>query len=83
MNEAELRALIRDAVARHLGEAPDRARPPLPPAHGAPVQAAHAAPGDAHPSLAIYLTLAGGADACLIEPGVACSHCGYCKTHGY
>jgi hypothetical protein len=83
VNEAELRALIRDAVARHLGDADDRTRPSLPPAHAAPPAAAPAAPTAAHPSQAIYVTLTSGGDACLIEPAVPCSRCGYCKTHGY
>jgi threonine dehydrogenase-like Zn-dependent dehydrogenase len=22
-------------------------------------------------------------DACVIEPGVTCNHCGYCESHGH
>jgi hypothetical protein len=74
MTDDELRALVRDAVARHLGSgAPPRAASP-PPAHLAV---------PAHPSHAIYLTLVNTDDACVIEPSVPCSHCQYCRSHGY
>ena len=76
MTESELRLLIRDAVARHLGGA---ASDPAP-AREAPVGAP---PWRQHVSHAIYLTLEGGGDACLIEPAVACHHCAYCQSHGH
>lgn len=70
MTDDELRALVRDAIARRTaaGEAQ--------PAHPAPV---------AHASHAL-LPLARGGDgdgACLIEPAVRCSHCGYCLSYGH
>ena len=70
MNDDELRALVRESVARHLAggsfPAPD-ARPLT--LHG-------------HPSHDRYpLPPSGG--PCLIEPGVACNHCGYCESHGH
>jgi hypothetical protein len=73
MTDQELRALVRDAVARHLG--PRTAGP-----------AAVAAPRvstAAHPSHAIYLTLVNTGEACVIEPSVPCNHCNYCKSHGH
>ena len=76
MTEAELRALVRDAVARHLGRGAEAPAPPLPPSGAA-------TPHAAHPSHAIYLTLVNTGDACVIEPNVECTHCGYCKTHGH
>jgi len=82
MNEAELRALIREAVARHLGDEADAARPSLPPATRVASTESQLRSG-AHPSQAIYIRLASAGDACLIEPAVSCNHCGYCKTHGY
>ena len=69
----DLRALVRDAVARHLGPGEatparhDPAQMDLPP----------------HVTHAVYLTLVNTTDECLIEPSVRCNHCGYCKTHGY
>jgi hypothetical protein len=78
VNEQELRALIRDAVARHLG-----ATAPEAPALAVQVTAAPPAPWRQHMSHGLYLTLASGGDACLIEPSVECTHCGYCQSHGH
>ena len=69
MTDQELRELVRDAVARHL----DAALPgPLVSAGG------HASHG--------LLPLVRGGDtdgACLIEPAVRCTHCGYCQSYGH
>jgi hypothetical protein len=73
MNDDELRGMIRQAIARHLG-APD-----------APVAAA-AHPVTVTTSLSFQrYTLPRAADdtACLIEPSVRCNHCGYCECHGH
>ena len=78
MNEQELRALIRGIAAERL-----RAHRHAPaPAPSAPVVhvGSHAAN---HPSQDLYLTLVNVNDACVIEPAVPCTHCNYCKTHGY
>ena len=78
MNEAELRALVRDAVSRHLGGGASASGPaasPFVPAV-APVAAPHASHG-------IYIALVNNTDACIIEPSVPCEHCGYCKSHGH
>jgi hypothetical protein len=73
MNEIDLRALVRDAVERHLGRgASERA--------DAGHSTSDAAP---HPSHRVYLTLINSGDACLIEPSVPCTHCNYCKSHGH
>ena len=71
MTDQELRLLVRDAVARHLGP---RAAPEAP--------ARPQAPG-VHPSHAIYLSVVNVDDACVIQPSVTCDHCGYCKSHGH
>ncbi len=80
MTEQELRALVREAVARHLGgPAPAGAGEPRPlEAAGQPLPAWRH-----HISHGVYLTLSGGGDACLIEPAVPCSHCAYCQSHGH
>lgn len=71
MNEHELRAMIRESIARHLGAEPR----PLPPG-------AQPLPFAAHASHYRYaLPESGG--PCLIEPTVACNHCGYCESHGH
>ena len=81
MKEQDLRALVREAVARHLGDRgglqSDPVEPPmLPLPSHAPV-----APG--HASHAVYIHLVNVDDACVIEPGVACNHCNYCRSHGH
>jgi hypothetical protein len=70
LSEQELRALVRETLAR---------RP------GGPAGAAPRPFDRTHPSHA-FLPLAGGGDgdgACLIEPAVRCSHCGYCQSYGH
>ena len=73
MTDQELRALVRESVARHLGR--EAARAPMTPAPTSP----------AHPSHGLLPLLRGGdADgACLIEPTVRCNHCGYCLSYGH
>jgi hypothetical protein len=73
MDEQALRALVREAVARHLGRdtAPEPAPTPAPGAH--------------HWSH-LRLPVASGTEIdgpCLIEPAVHCNHCGYCQSYGH
>ena len=75
--------MIRASIARHLGSPGDRS----PFASGGLLSPAHEAPAvvRAHASHAM-LPLARGGDgdgACLIEPAVRCSHCGYCLSYGH
>jgi len=70
MNEQELRAIVRETLARRAA-APEPA-----PRHGAPVLFA------SHASHHRY-ELPAADDACLIEPAVTCNHCGYCQSHGH
>jgi hypothetical protein len=89
VNEQELRRLVREAVARHL----QAAGPGAPPLSGAapPFQqpsSARPSVGSAeghraHPSHHLYLTVVNVGEACVIEPQVACDHCGYCRSHGH
>lgn len=77
MNEQEIRVLIREAVARHMGQGlptqPHLTQPyPTPPN-----------PAQPHPSHALFAQLVNVTDACVIEPAVPCDHCGYCKSHGH
>lgn len=67
--EDELRALVRQSIARVLGG--DRRDA------GAPAESAAA-----HTSHARYV-LAESDGPCLIEPSVRCNHCGYCQSHGH
>ena len=71
MNEEMLRAMIREAVARRLAQTPEPAVP-----------ASAAVLFNMDPSHDRYpLPPSGG--PCLIEPAVACNHCGYCESHGH
>lgn len=85
MTDDELRALVRDAIRRHLGDGP---------AGGAPGanQLARASQHDprpdpawrAHPSFGKFLELRNDdTGACLIEPAVQCTHCGFCQSFGH
>ena len=72
MNEDALRAIVRDTIARisaRGAETPVSDRPQL----------LHLSP---HPSSYQY-ALPQSDGPCIIEPGVACNHCGYCQTHGH
>jgi hypothetical protein len=76
MTDDELRALVREAIARHLG----------PPAAAPAPTAAAATPGwRAHPSFGKFLLPRGDDEGgpCLIEPSVACNHCGFCQSYGH
>lgn len=76
MNEQELRLLVREAVARHMGTTAHGAPAYPAPVHGAPVH---------HFSHALFV-VPSGADSegpCVIEPSVMCNHCGYCKSYGH
>jgi hypothetical protein len=75
VSEQDLRAMVRDAIARH--SATPHAPAPLagPPADDCRLHGSHG-----------LLPLARGADgdgACLIEPAVGCNHCGYCLSYGH
>lgn len=80
MTEQELRALVREAIARHAAGTSatpaGRSAPPAGQIVPIPRQ---------HPSHGLFAVLA-GADTggpCLIEPAVPCNHCGYCQSYGH
>jgi hypothetical protein len=73
-DQQELRTLITAAVARRLGTRVGTAPRP---------SSSDSAPQRGDPSHYLYLALVNPGDACLIEPDVACNHCGHCKSHGY
>jgi hypothetical protein len=73
VNEHELRVLVREAIARQgLAAAPV----PAPPLEAA--MRLHASHG-----LFRLPADAASEGRCLIEPVVACNHCGYCKSYGH
>ena len=73
MNEDALRALIRESITRHLGAVQDSTREPV---QQVPMSFL------SHASHYRY-TVPKSGDACVIEPGVSCNHCGYCESHGH
>ena len=75
MTEPELRALVREVIARHAG--PEGAAQDTVSGVATMVRT--------HASHAMF-TLPEGVDMdgpCLIEPAVRCNHCGYCKSYGH
>jgi hypothetical protein len=73
ISEAELRAIVRAAIARQSGAGVgDGVTAPVP---ARLMHASHA-----------LLPLARGGDTdglCIIEPSVRCNHCGYCLSFGH
>jgi hypothetical protein len=74
ITDQELREMVRESIARHLGSSrTDLVAPLVGPR------------GEAHASH-LLLPVARGGDgdgACLIEPAVRCNHCGYCQSYGH
>ena len=98
MTEQELRAIVREAIERHLhggasGAPASGARETAPAERAAPTVSGGAssprlavAPGSvSHAShlMFVFAAESEGDGRCLIEPVVACTHCGYCKSYGH
>ena len=75
MNDDDLRALVRESIAKQLG-----GEAPRPHVHAGPAmvdQRLHASHG-------VYDIARNDDDGpCIIEPSVPCTHCNYCKSHGH
>jgi len=76
MTEQELRVLVREAIARHLEDQGAVAGPSVGSTF-VPVASLQA-----HLSHAKFALPALG-ESCIIEPAVACNHCGFCKSYGH
>jgi len=93
MNEQELRAIVRDGVARRMGQSGVRSAESgvLGPRSGvlgprSEVLGAGSGVRGAEafgPSHSVYVHLANVGGECVIEPSVPCNHCNYCKSHGH
>jgi hypothetical protein len=70
ITEEQLRAIVREAVARHLAGGSAAPAPP-------PWQT-HAS----HGRLPVLIGRETGGE-CIIEPAVRCNHCGYCQSMGH
>ena len=89
MTEQELRALVREAIAKAAGGTPVHGAAKAAP-YGAPHAATNVGRGfspaetSGHSSHALFTLAPGDPEGrCIIEPGVACNHCGYCKSYGH
>jgi hypothetical protein len=71
MNEQDVRALVREAIERHLGRPGEKINRPSFSDH-----ASH-----------ILLKVVPGSEVddgmCVIEPAVRCNHCGFCQSYGH
>ena len=85
MTEQELRALVREAVERHVGR--PAVLPPLPPALSElghttlPFEGVR--PHCSHVLLKVVAGSSIDEGMCLIEPAVRCNHCGFCQSFGH
>lgn len=73
VSEQELRAMVRDAIARHAGVGPA-------PTGSTTLDACR------HHASHVRLPVPRGGDddgACVIEPAVRCNHCGFCQSFGH
>jgi hypothetical protein len=91
MNEQDVRALVREAIERHMGRPEPRkgARGEgqgESPTGTRDVYPSPLAPYPSHPSHILLKVISGGeADdgMCVIEPQVRCNHCGFCQSYGH
>ena len=86
MNEQDVRALVREAIERHLGR-PDSATRVAPYREEDPdTPRARLQSSDGHASHIILKVLPGSEvddGMCVIEPRVRCNHCGFCQSYGH
>ena len=84
MNEQELRALVREAVERHLGgkRGPEK-RSTAPFSERPEKGAVLLFPDPSHLLLKVVPGSESEDGACVIEPSVRCNHCGFCQSFGH
>ena len=94
MNEQDVRALVREAIERHLGR-PERSAEAMHghrgKSHEVPAMiAVHSSvvpPSAGHHPSHILLKVLPGSEVddgmCVIEPRVRCNHCGFCQSYGH
>jgi hypothetical protein len=92
VNEQDVRALVREAIERHLGR-PDSAKlapyrvEPRPNVDETPeFRKARLQSSYDHPSHILLKVVAGSEvddGMCVIEPQVRCNHCGFCQSYGH
>jgi hypothetical protein len=83
MNEQDVRALVREAIERHLGRPEQRGRVGFSPEF---TENPSRPLFSSHPSHILLKVLPGSEvddGMCVIEPRVRCNHCGYCQSYGH
>jgi hypothetical protein len=89
MNEQDVRALVREAIERHLGRPHPGVRGEgrgASPTGTRDVSPLSLAPYPSHPSHLLLKVVAGSEvddGMCVIEPRVRCNHCGFCQSYGH
>jgi hypothetical protein len=68
MNEQDIRALVREAIERHLGR---------------PGRSEDGSRHPSHILLNVLPGSDVDEGACVIEPAVRCNHCGFCQSYGH
>jgi hypothetical protein len=85
MNEQDVRALVREAIERHLGRPEKGARPLFSPeaVEFSEKRGLTPSPHSSH----ILLKVLPGSEVddgmCVVEPAVRCNHCGFCQAYGH
>ena len=79
MNEQDVRALVREAIERHLGRPNAREQA----IRNSPSPMAHAGLHSSHVLLSVLPGSEVDDGMCVIEPGVRCNHCGFCQSYGH
>lgn len=80
MTDQEIRAIVQRVLAQRAADG--RAASGGPTAHVSPVPLYRNHPS--HATFTLEVRVDGGGPApCVIEPGVPCDHCGYCRSYGH
>ena len=84
VNEQDVRALVREAIERHLGR-PDEKRGEK--RYREPFSPDHSEKGSRYLFSHTLLKVLPGSQVdegmCVIEPAVRCNHCGFCQSYGH
>jgi hypothetical protein len=86
MKEQDVRALVREAIERHMGRPHQGARGQGQGVGHTVTRDVYPSPLTPHPSH-VFLTVLPGSEVddgmCVIEPRVRCNHCGFCQSYGH
>ena len=86
VNEQDVRALVREAIERHLGRPEKGVRPLFSSEAGELSEKRGQTPFSGHASHILLKVLPGSQvdeGMCVIEPAVRCNHCGFCQSYGH